>query len=309
MFKRITLLYIFCSLLIFNNNARSEISIKLKVNNSIITSYDIKKEITYLQILNPNLATLQKKELEKIAKNIIVSEYIKKNEIKKFKTKNIENLETDIYLKNLYTRLNFQQLDDFENKLKENKSYSLNEIKEKIRIDLLWNQLIYLKYNNFVKINEEALKKKLEVKAKEKQIEYMLSEIVFKKNKNETVEEIYNKIKLSIAEIGFENTATIFSLSETSKYGGKVGWIMQKSLSDYIIDQIKLIEIGEFSKPIKIGNTFLILKVNEKKISTNSFDKKKEFEKLLSIETNNQLEKFSRIYLEKIKVNYSIDEI
>jgi peptidyl-prolyl cis-trans isomerase SurA len=309
MFKRITLIYIICSLLIFNNNVRSEISIKLKVNNSIITSYDIKKEITYLQILNPNLATLQKKELEKIAKNIIVSEYIKKNEIKKFKTKNIENLETDIYLKNLYTRLNFQQIDDFENKLKENKSYSLNEIKEKIRIDLLWNQLIYLKYNNFVKINEEALKKKLEVKAKEKQIEYMLSEIVFKKNKNETVEEIYNKIKMSIAEIGFENTATIFSLSESSKYGGKVGWIMQKSLSDYIIDQIKLIEKGEFSKPIKIGNTFLILKVNEKKISTNSFDKKKEFEKLLSIETNNQLEKFSRIYLEKIKVNYSIDEI
>jgi len=309
MLKKITLFCIICSLLIFNNNVRSEISIKLKINNSIVTSYDIKKEITYLQVLNPNLTNLKKKELEKIAKNTIVREYIKKNEIEKFKTNNIENLETDIYLKNLYKRLNFEKLDDFENKLKESNSYSLDEIKEKIRIDLLWNQLIFLKYNKFVKIDDEALKKKLEVKAKEKQVEYLLSEIVFKKNINETVEEIFNKIKISIAEIGFENTATIFSLSETSKYGGKVGWIIEKNLSDYIFDQIKLIEIGEYSNLIKIGNTYLILKINEKKISTNNFDKKKEFEKLLSTETNNQLDKFSRIYFEKIKVNYSIDEI
>ena len=40
----------------------------------------------------------------------------------------------------------------------------------------------------------------------------------------------FNKIKKSIDENGFENTASIFSISDSSKTGGKLGWIKENSL-------------------------------------------------------------------------------
>ena len=40
-----------------------------------------------------------------------------------------------------------------------------------------------------------------------------------------------SKIKKSIKEIGFENTANIYSLSDSSKFGGKIGWVKENQLT------------------------------------------------------------------------------
>ena len=60
---------------------------------------------------------------------------------------------------------------------------------------------------------------------------------------------------------------------------------------------------------IQIGNNFLILKINQIRSRETVIDKKIELEKLIKLgETNKQLNQFSRIYFNKSKLNYSINE-
>ena len=308
MIKRICLiLFLF---LIFLNKSFSSINVYIlaTVDNEIITNYDIKKEIDYLKILNPNLEQLSENEIEIIAKNSLIKEIIKKNEVVKVIDVNKKNPFVEDYLKNFYSKLNINNKDEFEKNLKEKNNYTLEEIKEKIKIELLWNELIFLKYGNQVKINKEKLSKKIENLNSETQKEYMLSEIVFEKQKDKSLKNFFNEINLSIKEIGFNNSANIYSISESSKIGGKIGWVNENSLSELLIDNLKSLKVGEHTGLIKLGNNYLILKIDEIKYNAVRIDKKKELEKMVKFETNKQLNQFSRIFFNRSKMNYAINE-
>tara|TARA_B100000029_G_scaffold226771_1_gene224542 strand:- start:2287 stop:3222 length:936 start_codon:yes stop_codon:yes gene_type:complete len=310
MIKKIQFIFIFYFLffIFFSNNLYSSIIIKVKVNDEIITNVDIKKEAEYLKILNPNLNQLNDDKVLELAKISLVNEIIKKKEILKFIDINKNNQFVEEYLKNLYSKLNYNSENEFKNELNSKNNYSINEIKEKIKLELLWNELIYKKYNQQVKIDKEKLINKINNIKNENQKEYFLSEIIFKKKKNESLENLFNQIKLSIDDIGFNNTANIYSISESSKFGGKLGWVNENSLSNLISDKLKMLKEGEYSDIIQIGNSYLLLKVDQIKISEIKINKQKELNKLIQLETNKQLNQFSRIYFNKSKINYSINE-
>jgi len=159
-----------------------------------------------------------------------------------------------------------------------------------------------------LKINKEKLINKIENLEDKTQNEYLLSEIVFNKKKDQTLESLVNQIKISINEIGFSNTATIYSISESSKLGGKLGWVNENSLSKLILNKVSSVKEGENTDIIKIGNNNIIIKIDQIRINTIEIDKEKELKKLIAAETNKQLNQFSRIYFDKSKINYSIDE-
>ena len=79
-------------------------------------------------------------------------------------------------------------------------------------------------------------------------------------------------------------------------------------MSKIINEKLAIIKIGEYTDTIKIGNNFLILRIDDIKITEFKIDKEKEIEKLIKLETNKQLNKFSKIYFDKSKLNYSINE-
>ena len=173
----------------------------------------------------------------------------------------------------------------------------------------MWNQLIFDKYNQQVKINESLLLEQINNQIQnENLIEYNLSEIFFKLDKGEAEKDKIELIKQSIQEIGFENTANLYSISESSKVGGKIGWIDENNLSKNISNSLKNINSGEYSELIKINNNYLILYVNEKKISKKKIDKKLELQKLIEVKKNEQLNNFSKIYFDKVKINSNINE-
>ena len=122
------------------------------------------------------------------------------------------------------------------------------------------------------------------------------------------LEDQINQIKLSINDIGFRNTANIFSISQSSKFGGDLGWVNENSLSKKIFENLFKLKEGELSEAIDIGNNYLILKVNKIRVSEIKINKEKELEKLIQIETNRQLNKYSRIFFDKSKINYLINE-
>ena len=66
-------------LLMFNfKTVNSEIFIKAKVNNQIITNFDVKNEKNYLLALNPNLRNLSEENINRYAIDSIINERIKK---------------------------------------------------------------------------------------------------------------------------------------------------------------------------------------------------------------------------------------
>ena len=292
------------------NNSLSEnnVFIVSEVNNQIITNFDLEKESDYLKVLNPKLSSLSMDKIEKISKVSLINEIIKKNEIEKVFDLNRDNEFLDDYVKDLYTRLNFNSEDEFKNYLLNSSNYSFEEIEEKIKIELMWNELVYLKYIDQVNINKKKILKKIENLNNEIKNEYKLSEIVFKKEKDINLDDSMNKINSSIIEIGFNNTANIYSISQSAKLGGNIGWIDENNLSDIIYDKVKNLNEGEIAEVVKIGNNFLIIMVDEIRQKNISVNKEDELEKMVKFETNKQLNQYSKIFFDKAKINYSVND-
>ena len=281
--------------------------IKITVDNEIITNVDIKKESDYLKILNPNLSTLDEKRINQIAKKSLITEIIKNKEIEKYIVNNENNELQESLLENLYKRLNLSK-SEFQSLLIQKKNYSLSEIKKKLMIDILWNDLIYYKFKDQVKVDSNKLLAKIESAALRDKKEYLLSEIIFEKNVDQNLNELINKIKTSINEIGFNNTANIYSISETSKFGGKIGWVDETSLSNIINQNLQDKKKNQYTDIIQVGNNFLILMIDDIKFTKIAIDKDLELKKLIDFEMNRQLNQFSKIYFNKSKINYIINE-
>ena len=280
----------------------------MKINSEIITSYDLEKEINYLIALNPQLKNIDKDDLNKIAKRSIVKEVIRKNEILRYKKLDLQNSQITNVLNNLIKNLNFSDENEFNNYLK-NYDISINDLKKKIEIENEWKNMIFSKYNKSVNINKEALIKKIENLSKNNVLlEYNLSEIVFDLKNNISLKEQAEIIEKSILENGFEISANLFSSSDSSKVGGKIGWIAKNDLSKIINDKLDDLEKGSHTSSIKIGNNYLVLKINDIRKLNYKIDKKVELNRMIMIETTKQLDKFSNIFYNKIKLNAKISE-
>ena len=297
-------------LLLLNNYSYSKINLQIvmKVNDQIITTYDIEKERSYLLALNPKLKEIAENDLLKLAKKSIIKEMIRKSEILKYKELSLKNAQIDNILNNIIQNLNFSDLTQFENYLSDF-NISINDIKEKIEIENEWKNLIYARYSKSIKIDHNFLINKIEkISEEEFSLEYNLSEIVFTKKQNIPLEEQSKKIIESIEINGFENTANLYSLTDSSKVGGRIGWVKKNNLSVEINNELENLKTNSYTNPIKIGNNYLILKINDMKEVVVEFDKQKELDRMIMSETSKQLDKFSNIFYNKIKLNSSISE-
>ena len=280
----------------------------MKINNQIVTTYDLEKESSYLLALNPKLKEINERDLLKLAKKSLIKETIRKSEILKYKELNLENYQINNVLNKIIQNLNFSDLSQFVNYLS-NFNITIDDIKEKIEIENEWKNLIYARYSKSVKIDKNDLINKIEKESKEKfSLEYNLSEIVFSKEQNISLEEHSKKILDSIKVNGFENTANLFSITDTSKAGGKIGWVKKNNLSFEINRELENLKINSYSSPIKIGNNYLILKINDMREVAIEFDKQKELDRMVMSETSKQLDKFSNIFYNKVKLNSIISE-
>lgn len=294
-------------ILLLNSYSYSiENKILLKINNKIITSFDLYNEIKILKLLNNNISDLSEDKIIKIASKSLTKQAIKELELSKYS----QNLELpkeylNSYLLNYAKKLNFNTKEEFLKYFEKN-MIDTDALKKKITIDLLWNQFVYARFLKNVKIDENKIREEI---SKKKFInEYLLSEIVFNVESKNDIKIIFDSIKESIKKDGFNKTALTYSTSSTSQNGGNLGWIKETSLSETVRKILKDINIDQFTKPIQIPGGFLILYVqNIKKIKSN-LDINKETENIVKLKTNKQLDQFSNIYFNKIKKNFIINE-
>ena len=283
--------------------------IVIKIDNAIITKIDIQNEIRYLKALNPNLKNLDEKEIYLISKNSLLREKIKELEIYKYIDEiSIERKYLDSLIKARYTNLDFNKKEIFLDYLKTN-MLEIKDIESKLSIEATWNQLIYQKFSQNVKIDKIQLKEKIRQDNNQKFKSYMLSEILFNAINKKDLDEKYNKIISSISNNGFENTALSFSISDSSNIGGKLGWIKESSLNEVIKKKLSFLSINQITDPIFTPSGYLILKINDLKLIDKDYDQEKQLKDLINYETNQQLNQFSNNYFKKIKNNFIINEI
>ena len=303
--KKFLLIILTC--LVFNVCNSLETKIIHKIQNEIITNIDIKNEFKYLVALNSSLKELDKEKILNISNESIIRERIKKIEVlKNFEEMMINEEYSNFQLKKMYSRLSLKSLDEFEVYLKDY-DLVLGDIKKKITIDALWNQLIIEKYENLIVIDKKQIKKEISKNTSIQSKEYHLSEIIFEVEKKEEIEKKKKKIIKSIEEIGFENSASMYSFSDSTKVGGDIGWINENSLNSKINKKIKNLKDGEISKPIILPTGVLILKIKDTKNTKIKIDMEKEFKKAINFERNRQLSQFSKIYYNKVKKNLEFD--
>ena len=300
---------ILLSLLIFSPLTAIESFIELKVNNEIITNIDLDNEARYLFALNNELEGTDKKTLTRLAKESIIKEKIKKNELLKYYRLDSTEVLLDEIIKEYYKKLNIKNLEDFETYLKKY-NLEMKIIKQKIEIELLWNRLIGLKYQNQINVNEEKLKKQVDEFYNNNELvtEYNLSEIIFQIENDNDLNNKINLIQKDINDQGFKNAANIHSIADSSKFGGEIGWVNEKQLSKEISLAIQELKVNEVSKPIRVANGFLILKIENRKQNKIETNKVKLLEQTIAYETNKQYRQFSIIYFNKIKLNSTISE-
>ena len=304
---------IFILLIFFNSNLylnANSIQIIVKVENQIITNIDIENEKKYLLFLNPKLDQLNPTKINDIAKNSLITEVIKKNELEKIYDFDKTNNVIDVIEKNFLKVKNINNKDEFIQILN-NKNIDYEIFKKKLQVEALWNQLIYNKYANNLRIDKKTIKANIlkQFMNKKKRYEYNLSEIFFNETINESLEDTVSKLEKSIDEIGFENTANIYSISNTSKNGGLIGWVNELQLSEIIKKNVILLSDNEVTKPIKIKSGYLIIKLNKKKEFKEKVDIDKEVAALSNKEMNRQLNSFSMIFFKRLKKNIQINEL
>lgn len=287
-----------------NVHSMESASIIYKINNEIISNIDIEDETRYLIALNNQLKTMDDETISKIAEESLIKEKIKKNELLKYYLLDQKNPNLDSIIKTYFLRLGINTDDDFDEYLK-GYDLKIEDIRKKMEIEATWNELIYTKYNSFLQIDKKKLRIKLKNQKPDNVKSYLISEIIFEDNSNK---DKYDLIKESIEEIGFSNTANIYSISDTSKFGGKIGWVKEQNLNEKILIMIKNLEIGLNTQPFQVGSNFLILRLEDIKVETKDIDEEKALKQLIDFEIQRQMDRFSKTYYNKVKLNAQIEK-
>ena len=309
MFKKKFFLFLGVIFFIFNTNSNSlENKILVKIENQIITSLDIINEYKYLVALNPSLKNSKKDDVFKLSKKSILQEKIKKIEIEKsFNKPKIPQKYLEQMLQNVYSKIGLNNLDEFKKYLIFN-NVDLENVKNKLEIEALWNELILIKFSSKVKINEKKLRERIKDDNKFLR-SYLLSEISFEVSNIKELESKYKEISKVINNRGFDFAALKYSVSPTANFGGKLDWINEGSLNKSIISAINDLKINDITKPINVPGGFLILQINDIKNYKIEIDAEKELKKLENYEKNNQLNQYSKIYFNKVKKDLEISEL
>ncbi len=296
------ILLFFLSLSKTNSNINN--SVIISVGNQPITYLDLIKEMRLISFLNNiKLDSSNRETFKSVAVQGLITRKIKEIEINKYKinefnTKDLQNLINK-------TSNNLGTTEDGLEQLLLQNNLNIKNLKDRFEIDLKWNTLIFQLYKNKIVLNKNEMENKIRFEMeniKEKRL-FLLSEIeinLTQNNEKETLNNIYKNIETE----GFENTAKKFSISNSSQYGGNIGWIDENNLSKKIFENVKFLKTEEISKPIYLGDTIVIIKKSGEKVFEKNIEKVKN--RIVRQEKEKKLQMFSKAHYSKLEKTIQI---
>ena len=300
-YKKILIVILFLFSTISVVNSAVEDSLFATVGRKALTKSDIVEEIKIILILNNEKFEEDKRKiLEQSAIRSVIKKTIKEIELEKFEyTKlNLKDLDSEINKRAKSLGLN---IEEFKERFKSN-NLNFRKYKENIKIELMWNSLMYQIYKVQLSVNKNEVEEQLKLFENETGIqEYLISEIIVKPNLNEEIDVQIKKIKEKIEFEGFEIVAKNLSISETAMNEGNLGWVRENMISKNFKSAIINTEIGKLSEPIILSDSILFFKVNNKRESK-KFSNMDEAKKSLELaEKNKILNMYSLTHFNNLK--------
>jgi len=295
--------YIFFVIILFffqlNLYAKKSLNIIAKIDNELITSYDVKNKIITTLFLSKkelnqeNINSLKKSALE----NLIINR-LKKIELNKYDIKRNDR-QINAYLNSISSN-NIPSLE---------RSFEINGLdfkayKNELDIEFRWRNLIFNMYSNKINIDPDDLIQQLpeKIEQQESSIEFNLSEIEILSSDPNLEKEIIPQILEEIKQTGFENAVLKFSIASSSSNQGNLGWINSNSLSEDLLEIIEKLEVGEVTKPIKRDGKIIFFKLIDKKIiSASSKDIENLKKELIEQKKNELFRLYSNSFLSKLR--------
>lgn len=258
--KKILLFYCFVFLLVDISFA-SEFKAVARVNDKIITQYDLDSYTKIVQLYFKNTSEMNS-EIKKEILNGLIEEILKGQAVKN------EKVPFDEEEFNYFLQANSEKDNIDENV----KKYGIdkNLYVEIMKNNFLWNKLIDSKIRPIININNSEINDSLEyLTEKPLRSRYNISQIIIYKNSNSDpkiiVEKLYEEI---MAKNNFESIAERFS-GDNKKNRGYVGWVDEMDINPAVSVAIKNLQVGSISKPIYFGDQnsgfYMIIKLNDKK--------------------------------------------
>jgi len=253
---------IFFANLNFTLNAKEITKIVVKIENEIITNYDIKSEILATLILTKK--EINQKNIDDLKQNAL--ENLIQNRLKKIELKNYNFTRNDSKINQYLNSISSNNIQNIKSLFQEN-GIDYKSFVDNIDIELKWRNLIFNNFSKKIEINLNDIDREVKkiLLNNENLISYNLSEIEIKKSEEKIIQ-VFNELK----NTNFEDAVIKLSISSTSKNKGELGWVNSNLLSQEISETLEAMKIGEVSKPINRQDTVLFLKLNDKKIIENS---------------------------------------
>ena len=279
--------------------AEIENKIIIKVQNQIITNFEVKNKILSTLVINgEEINQFNIDKLKKISINSLIDQKLMKIELQKY------NIQTDQTQLNQYLEsISSNNIVLLKKKFIEN-SLDFDLFINDLETQLNWQKFIFSTYSKKINIDEKMIETELEkiLSNQKKIVEFNLSEIVINLGNEKYNYETISNIKKEIREKNFDAAVNLYSISASRNNKGNIGWISEKALSKEIYDAVRLLKVGEITQAIKKQDTILFLKLNEKKnLNSNEIDKKKLKEIIINQKKNELFNLYSRSYLSKLK--------
>lgn len=299
--------FFFLFLINFQNVLIAEIknNIVVKVEDEIITNYEIKNKILSTLVLsNTELTQSNINKLKSPSLNSLIDYKLKMIEMSKYNF-NVTNAELNNYL----NRISSNNIANLKKKfINNNLNYQL--FIDQIIIELKWKKFIFSKYNNKVDLEKEISDKELKeiIEKKSNVVEYKISEIEIFYENRDSIKEKVNEILDSITLDGFKKTVKKYSVSDSALNNGDLGWIKSNMFSKEVYDSLKNTNIGDISKPIIGSNNIIFLKVEDKKeTNIDKINIEQIKEELIKVKQNELFRLYSNSYISQLRNNNLIE--
>ena len=279
--------------------AKIQNKIVLKVNNEIITDYELKNKILSLIMLSGE--ELNQKNINKLKKpalDSLIQHKLKKIELSKYKIKTNNN-----QIQNYLLSVSSNNIENFKKNFGDN-NLSFQLYLDEVETQFKWQNLIYKLYSNKIDVDENSINEDLKnlIKSESSIEEYKIAEIEISINPNNSIKEQVEDIKNLIETIGFEKTALQYSVATTAPKNGDLGWVNSKFLSPSIYKIVSKLQVGEISKPITKQSNIVFFKLSDKKFSSiNNINVNELKQKLIDQKKNELFNLYSRSHLSKLK--------
>ena len=282
--------------LLSNSNANNKIV--AKIENEIITNFDIENKILITLLLNKE--EINQKNIDKIKKisfENLINNRLKKIEMSKYSIAS-DTKQINVYLNSILSN----DIENFKKILNEN-GLDFQLFYDEIDIQLKWQKFIYEIYSQKIKIDEKSVIKEInEIKNKGSDSEeFNISEIEISLNNDKEDENIIKNIKELITKQGFEIVALKYSISPSAVDKGSLGWINTNSLSKKIYNKLYNLKKGQITY-LRSQENILFLKLNDiRTVNNKNLDLEKLKKNLINQKKNELFTMYSRSHLLKLK--------